>query len=159
MIIDQKVHFDMSLHFPGIFTEVKQQAKVLFCLFLDSFYLFFYWSFYFTERLFSKVWQYCLKVCNWLQKVELISSVEELNVSYNGETKGDEAPEVNDQCSCYTETCQLICRANQLTGFYIMGTLVVKGLTPTIAARVTETNLQPSQISVTGLSKSRFLFL
>ena len=155
MITDQKVHFDMSLHFPGIFTEDEQKAKVLFCLLLDSFYLFFYCSFYFTERLFSKVWQYCLKVCNWSQKVELISSVEESKVSYNGETKGDEAPEVNNQCSCYIETC----RANQLTGFYIMETLVVKGLTPTIVARVTETNLQPSQISVIGLSKSRYLFL
>ena len=28
----------------------------------------------------------------------------------------------------YIETSQLICRANQLTGFYMMGTLVVKGL-------------------------------
>ena len=27
------------------------------------------------------------------------------------------------------ETSQLICRANQLTGLYIMGTLVFKGLT------------------------------
>ena len=26
------------------------------------------------------------------------------------------------------ETCQLVCRANQLTGFYMMGILVVKGL-------------------------------
>ena len=26
------------------------------------------------------------------------------------------------------ETSQLICRASQLTGFYMMGTLVVKGL-------------------------------
>ena len=29
----------------------------------------------------------------------------------------------NDQCSHYIETSQLIFRANQLTGFYIMGTL------------------------------------
>ena len=28
----------------------------------------------------------------------------------------------------YIETSQLICSANQLTGFYMMGTLVVKGL-------------------------------
>ena len=34
----------------------------------------------------------------------------------------------NDQCSHHIETSQLICRANQLTGFYMMGTLVVKGL-------------------------------
>ena len=34
----------------------------------------------------------------------------------------------NDQCSHHTETSQLICRANQLTGFYMIGTLVVKGL-------------------------------
>ena len=33
----------------------------------------------------------------------------------------------NDQCSHHIETSQLICRANQLTGFYMMGTLVVKG--------------------------------
>ena len=29
----------------------------------------------------------------------------------------------------HIETSQLICIANQLTGFYLMGTLVVKGLT------------------------------
>ena len=34
----------------------------------------------------------------------------------------------NDQCSYHIETSQLICRANQLTGFYMMGTLVVEGL-------------------------------
>ena len=28
----------------------------------------------------------------------------------------------------YIETSQLICSANQLTGFYMMGTLAVKGL-------------------------------
>ena len=33
-----------------------------------------------------------------------------------------------DQCSHHIETSHLICRANQLTGFYAMGTLVVKGL-------------------------------
>ena len=35
---------------------------------------------------------------------------------------------INDQCSHYIETSQLICSADQLTGFYIMETLVVKGL-------------------------------
>ena len=34
----------------------------------------------------------------------------------------------NDQCSHHIETSQLICIANQLTGFYIIKTLVVKGL-------------------------------
>ena len=34
----------------------------------------------------------------------------------------------NDQCSHHIETSQLICRANQLTGFYMMKTLVVKRL-------------------------------
>ena len=32
----------------------------------------------------------------------------------------------NDQCSHHVETSQLICRANQLTGFYMMGTLAIK---------------------------------
>ena len=32
----------------------------------------------------------------------------------------------NDQSSHHIETSQLICSANQLTGFYMMGTLVVK---------------------------------
>ena len=35
----------------------------------------------------------------------------------------------SDQCSHHIETSQLICRANQLTGFHMMGTLVAKGLT------------------------------
>ena len=35
---------------------------------------------------------------------------------------------LNDQCSHHIESSQLICRANQLTAFYMMGTLVVKGL-------------------------------
>ena len=34
----------------------------------------------------------------------------------------------NDQCSHYIEPSQLICFASQLTGFYMMGTLVVKRL-------------------------------
>ena len=34
----------------------------------------------------------------------------------------------NDQCSHHIETGQLICSANQLTGFYMMGILVVKWL-------------------------------
>ena len=34
----------------------------------------------------------------------------------------------DDQCSHHIETCQLICGGNQLTGFYMMGTLVVKVL-------------------------------
>ena len=34
----------------------------------------------------------------------------------------------NNQCSHHIETSQLICSANQLTGFYMIGTLVVKGL-------------------------------
>ena len=34
----------------------------------------------------------------------------------------------NDPCSNHIETSQLICSANQLTGFYMIGTLVVKGL-------------------------------
>ena len=33
-----------------------------------------------------------------------------------------------DQCSSHIETNQLVCSANQLTGFYMRGTLVVKGL-------------------------------
>ena len=33
-----------------------------------------------------------------------------------------------DLCSHHIETSQLICRAKQLTGFYMMGTLVVKEL-------------------------------
>ena len=35
---------------------------------------------------------------------------------------------LNDQYSHHIENSQLICRANQLTSFYIIGTLVVKGL-------------------------------
>ena len=35
----------------------------------------------------------------------------------------------NDQCSHHIETSLLICSANQLTGFYMMGILVVKVLT------------------------------
>ena len=34
----------------------------------------------------------------------------------------------NDQCSHHIEISQLICRANQLSVFCMMGTLVVKGL-------------------------------
>ena len=34
----------------------------------------------------------------------------------------------NDQCSHHIETSHLIWRTNQLTCFYMMGTLVVKGL-------------------------------
>ena len=34
---------------------------------------------------------------------------------------------LNDQCSHHIETSQLTCSANQLIGFYMMGTLAVKG--------------------------------
>ena len=36
--------------------------------------------------------------------------------------------ELTEQCSHHTETSQLICRANQLTGFCMMGPVVVKGI-------------------------------
>ena len=38
----------------------------------------------------------------------------------------------NDQSLSYRETSQLICSANQLTGFYMRETLVVKMLTSLI---------------------------
>ena len=34
----------------------------------------------------------------------------------------------NEQCPSHIETSPLICFANQLTGFYMRGTLAVKGL-------------------------------
>ena len=34
----------------------------------------------------------------------------------------------NDQCSHHIETSQLIWSGKQLTGFYVMGTLVIKKL-------------------------------
>ena len=34
----------------------------------------------------------------------------------------------NGQCPSHIETSQLICRTNQLSGFYVRGTLTVKGL-------------------------------
>ena len=34
----------------------------------------------------------------------------------------------NGQYLCHIKTSQLICRANQLTGFFVRGTLTVKGL-------------------------------
>ena len=34
----------------------------------------------------------------------------------------------NGQCCHHIETSQLICSAHQLTGFYMMATLAVKGL-------------------------------
>ena len=44
-------------------------------------------------------------------------------------TTNQEQLPFNDQCSHHIETSQLICSANQQTGFYMMGTLVVKRLT------------------------------
>ena len=41
----------------------------------------------------------------------------------------------NDQCPSHIETSQLICRANQLTGFYVGGKLIVKGLSNSTASR------------------------
>ena len=43
-------------------------------------------------------------------------------------SKGLTAQPSNNQCFHHIETSQLICRANQLTGFYIMGAMIVKGL-------------------------------
>ena len=40
----------------------------------------------------------------------------------------------NDQRSHHIETSQMICSANHLTGFYMIGTLVIKTLTQVIAA-------------------------
>ena len=56
--------------------------------------------------------------------------------------------DANNQCSHHIGTSQLICRANQLTGFYMMGTLVVKGL-----------NTGPSQTPMTEFSWVSFYFL
>ena len=38
----------------------------------------------------------------------------------------------------YIETSQLICSANQLTGFFVQGTLTVKGLTGVLSSRDSE---------------------
>ena len=51
---------------------------------------------------------------------------------------GDDSWPFNDQCSYHIETSQVICWANQLTGFYIMGTLVVKMLRDTLLHQNTE---------------------
>ena len=48
--------------------------------------------------------------------------------SEQNQTKHVYTQPFKDQCSHHTETSELICRANQLTGVYMMGTLVVKGL-------------------------------
>ena len=40
----------------------------------------------------------------------------------------------------------------------MIGTLVVKGLTPAITIRDTKTNIEPSQMSMMGLSKYHYLF-
>ena len=48
----------------------------------------------------------------------------------------------NDQCSHHIETSKLICIANQLTGFYMMGTLVVKGLNSKNCVSRTNTRFQ-----------------
>ena len=45
---------------------------------------------------------------------------------------------IEDQSCHHVETSQLICFANQLTGFYMMGTLIVKRLK---AKRVQNTSL------------------
>ena len=41
-----------------------------------------------------------------------------------------------DECSDHVEPSQLICSANQLTGFYMMGVLVVKRLTWCISQNI-----------------------
>ena len=43
---------------------------------------------------------------------------------------GVETSPFDDQYLSQIETSQLICRANQLTDFYMRGTLIVKGLEP-----------------------------
>ena len=48
-----------------------------------------------------------------------------------------------DQCSNHEETSQLICRPNQLTGFYMMGTLVVKWLNTKIDGLFPVTIIDP----------------
>ena len=42
---------------------------------------------------------------------------------------GRVSPRLTQQCCPHIETCQLICRANQLTGFYMRATLAFNGLT------------------------------
>ena len=50
------------------------------------------------------------------------------SISLNEDKHFKEVLNFNDQCSSHIETSELICRANQLTGFYVRGTLTVKGL-------------------------------
>ena len=50
------------------------------------------------------------------------------SISLNEDKHFKEVLTFNDQCSSHIETSELICRANQLTGFYVRGTLTVKGL-------------------------------
>ena len=57
----------------------------------------------------------------------------------------------NDQCSHHLETSQLIFSANQLTGFYTMGKLVVKGLI------VTNSGLRKSSLNKFTASAANLL--
>ena len=60
----------------------------------------------------------------------------------------------NDQCSHHIETSQLICRTNQLAGFYMIGTLVIKGLSLLIQRLTSLWLLATSQFKETRLYKT-----
>ena len=55
----------------------------------------------------------------------------------------------NGQCPSHIETSQLICPANQLTGFYVGGTLTVKELNLKI-----ESKLQPTRFHSDSIPKN-----
>ena len=61
-------------------------------------------------------------------KSPTITKTRNSSVIYKPEKK---TQPFNGQCSHHIETIQLICRANQLTSFYMMGTLAVKKLNET----------------------------
>ena len=61
-------------------------------------------------------------------KIKKIPSLFDFHSLYQLLHSSGNGQPFNDQCSHHIETGQLICSANQLTGFYMMGILVVKWL-------------------------------
>ena len=75
-------------------------------------------------------WQNPLNVFDLLPflvgKVSEFWKIWEIKGYYLDPDSGNFLEPFNDQCSHHIETSHLICSANQLTGFYMMRTLVVK---------------------------------
>ena len=117
------------IHLRGVLSSDKKQSIDLHVNHLTGFYVIETLTLIYHFRAMFHLFILSLKTSEKLSEVlggilKFSQCIEMTNWSEMGNMSWS----FNHQCPSHTETSQLICSTNQLTGFYMRGTLVVKEL-------------------------------